>query len=322
MCQSASNHRGTVTAVDRSGVPVTSCPACHGTDLEQVGNGASAFTSEIGGRQFFQPAYAVHACATCGLYCKSPILSPDQLDAYYAVLDGGTFEFDGDFPTDRILRRRLQDLRRGSKVLDFGCSTGRIWKGLTSRLQCFGVEPNAAAAAAARARGIEIIAETTVAGSGQRYDAIVLADVFEHLSDPMPVLRMLADRLAPGGWLAIVTGNADAITHRQRLAEFWYFRIPGHLIMLGERHLAWLSRQLGLAIEVHHCSHYRIGWRDRVRQRVQELAYDAFQTAPSGPAARVLRFVPRLSNAATWTAAPALTYRRDHVVALFSRRQD
>jgi SAM-dependent methyltransferase len=301
------------------GVAVTACPACDGADARQVGDPAGAFDTELDGLRFHQPPYTVCECATCGLYFKSNTLSAAQLDKYYAALDGSTFDIDADFPTDRVLHRRLRGLPRGSRVLDFGCSTGRILKDLTTELVCVGVEPNQPAAAIARARGIEIVAADQLTADDRPFSAILLTDVFEHLADPMPLLRLLASRLSPGGWLALVTGNADAIEPRRRLAEFWYFRLPGHLIMLGERHLAWLSAQLGLQMdEVQRCSHYRVAFGERVRQRAQAFAYNTFKDAPSGPIAGALRMIPGLARARGWTSAPALNYGADHVVAFLA----
>ena len=301
------------------GVAVTACPACGGADARQVGDPAGGFDTHLDGRHFYQPPYVVRECATCGLYFKSMTLTAGQLDEYYATLDGSTFDVDADFPTDRVLHRRLRALPRGSRVLDFGCSTGRILKDFTTQLVCVGVEPNQPAAAVARARGIEIVPADQLAIDDRPFSAILLTDVFEHLAEPMPLLTMLASRLSPGGWLALVTGNADAIEPRRRLAEFWYFRLPGHLIMLGERHLAWLSAQLGLRLdEVQRCSHYRVALTERLRQRAQAFAYHAFKDAPSGPIAAVLGVMPGLSRARGWTCAPALNYRADHVVAFLA----
>lgn len=300
---------------------VDACPACGGTAAPKVGDVAGGFDTVLNGEHFYQPPYAVHGCATCGLYFKSVRLAAAALDAYYAALDGAIFEVDGDFPTDRILRERLRQLPPGSRVLDFGCSTGRVLKEFTTKLACFGVEPNAPAAAVARSAGIEIITADHAA-SAQLFHAIVLADVFEHLQHPLELLQMLASRLAPGGWLAIVTGNADAIASRRHFAEFWYFRLPGHLIMLSRRHLSWLSARLGLRIAaVYRCSHYRIPLCERLRQRVQALAYEHFRSSPNGPVARILMRLPPLGNARHWTTAPALNYRNDHIVAFLNRPQ-
>ena len=305
--------------MSEAGVAVTACPACGGTDARQVGDPAGGFDTDLDGRRFYQPPYAVCECGSCGLYFKSRTLTAGQLDAYYAALDGSTFDIDAGFPTDRVLHRRLRALPRGSRVLDFGCSTGRILKDLTTQLVCVGVEPNQPAAAIARARGIEIVPADRLTTDDRPFSAILLTDVFEHLAEPMPLLTLLASRLSPGGWLGLVTGNADAIESRRRLAEFWYFRLPGHLIMLGERHLSWLSAQLGLRLDdVQRCSHYRIAFAERLRQRVQAFAYDAFKDSPSGPIAGALRMMPGLSRARGWTSAPALNYRADHVVAFLA----
>src|SRR5215203_6047550 len=121
---------------------VAACPACGDTAAPQVGAEAEGFDTVLNGEHFYQPPYVVRGCATCGLYFKSITLSAAALHAYYAVLDGAVFEIDADFPTDRILRGWLGWLLPGSRVLDFGCSTGRVLKEFTSRLTCTGVEPN------------------------------------------------------------------------------------------------------------------------------------------------------------------------------------
>jgi SAM-dependent methyltransferase len=300
-------------------VDVAACPACDGTDAPQVGSMARGFDSTIAGRRFSQPDYAVRCCASCGLYFKSATLSGSELAAFYAAHDGSVFDVEADFPTDRILAAELQSLRDGNQVLDFGCSTGRILKDHARRLVCTGIEPNAAAAATARTRGIDVIPAERLPSAGP-FDAILLTDVFEHLARPMALLRTLAARLESGGRLIIVTGNADAIASRSRLAEHWYFRLPDHLIMLSERHLGWLASQLGMrVVKMHRCSHYTMPFHQRLKQRVQEFAYQQFQDSPRGPLARVLRWVPRLSAAQHWTTAPALGYRADHMVAILER---
>jgi lipopolysaccharide transport system ATP-binding protein len=301
-----------------SSLSVARCPACGGTDITQVGEPASGFDTVFAGAHFFQPPYAVGVCSQCGLYFKTVTLTAVALAAYYVALDGAVFDVEADFPTDRVLHQRLAGLSAGSRVLDFGCSTGRILKNLTQRLACFGVEPNEPSAALARSRGIDIIAAEHLDEQAP-FDAILLTDVYEHLTEPLPLLQRLASKLAPGGWLGIVTGNADAVSHR-RLAEFWYFRLPGHVIMLGERHLRWLAAQTGLTLEAAiRCSHYSVPLRERMRQRVQAFAYDTFRDAPSGATAGVLRLVPRISGATRWKNAPALTYRDDQIVAFLVR---
>ena len=272
--------------IQESGAPngITVCPACGGAESTQVGQSATACDSVAGEKVFRHPAYAIRRCSGCGLYFKSHTLALGELAEYYARLECETFEHDGNFPTDQFLRRTLESLPNGSKVLDFGCSTGRILKNLTSRFNCFGVELNEAAAAMARGRGIRIVSENQLrAGESRDFDAILLTDVYEHLLRPVELVAMLAKLLKPGGWLAIVTGNADAIRTRDTIGEFWYFRVPGHFQMLSGRHVDWLADTLELHVDaLHRCSHYRSPLKDRLRQYVQSFAYHQFRRAPRG----------------------------------------
>lgn len=299
--------------------PVLTCPACGDATALQVGEGATGFETVIDGRSFRQPPYAVRCCPSCALYFKTATLPAAELWSYYHVLDSAAFEHDGDYPTDRILSDRLDALPAGSRVLDFGCSTGRILRRHSVRLQCFGVEPNAEAAAVARSRGIEIVTEEALRERHWEFDAILLTDVYEHLREPVPFVELLARRLSPRGWLAIVTGNADAIPARDHLPEFWYFRLPGHIIMASERHLQWLAARVGVELSaVHRCSHYQTPARERLRQRAQAFAYRQFRSAPRGAMARLLRVLPRISAAERWPTAPAVMCGDDHVVAFFN----
>ena len=297
------------------------CPACGDAGSTQVGHEASAFDSVVAGRTFHQPAYSIQSCGHCGLYFKSHTLAPEQLDAYYARLESTAFEVDENFPTDRLVHDALARLPAGSRVLDFGCSTGRVLKSLTGGLACLGVEPNEDAAAVARRRGIRVVTEQEVRdGHAGAFDAILLADVYEHLPHPVAVVEMLVTRLTPGGWLAIVTGNADAIQTRNFIAEYWYFRLPGHLLMLSERHVPWLASRVGLTVRaVHRCSHYDTPVAERIVQWVRSFAYHEFRSSPGGVLASVLRLAPGIRRAERWRTAPALMYGKDHVVVILQK---
>lgn len=299
---------------------IKACPACAAGTYQRVGETASAFDTVMAGRVFRQPAYAIHRCEQCDLYYKSRTLTVAQLEDYYSVLDSAPFEHEGDYPTDRAVRRMLGELAPESRVLDFGCSTGRMLKELTTRLDCFGVEPNTEAAAIAGRRGIRMIAEERLRSNAGAFDAIILADVYEHLPHPVTLVELLVSRLKPGGWLVIVTGNADAVPFRARLGEFWYFRLPGHLHMLSERHASWLASRLSLELsELRRCSHYDTPGPQRVRQAAQAWLYHQFRAAPWPPLTALLRRLPRLRDAEQWPTAPALTYTCDHVVARFRK---
>lgn len=300
---------------------ITVCLACGSPETEPVGAPSRGFESDEGGRIYQQPAYGIRYCDACGLYFKSHTIDVAALDDYYQRHDSRTYEYGDQFPTDQHLYRYLSRLPDGSRVLDFGCSTGRILKRFTSRLVCYGVEPNRTAAAIARERGIQLVTASDLAQHEQAgFDAIILSDVYEHLPQPAELAGRLARLLKPGAWLAVVTGNADAIRHRELIAEFWYFRVPAHLLMLSGRHLHWLGNHCGLQLAaVHACSHYDRSAAARVMQYLRSAAYRALRPQRTGVLSQLLRLTPFVNRAAGWSNAPVLDCTADHVVAVFRR---
>jgi len=300
---------------------VTQCLACASPETTPVGASAKGFDSDEGGRRYRQPDYDILYCAQCGLYFKSHTIDLTALDDYYQRHDSQIYEYGERFPTDQHLDRYLSRLPDGSRVLDFGCSTGRILKSATSRLDCYGVEPNRTAAAIASARGIQVISGSQLASHERTgFDAIILSDVYEHLPHPAELFAQLARLLKPGAWLAVVTGNADAVRNKDLIAEFWYFRVPAHLLMLSGRHLRWLANRFGLELAaLHACSHYDRAAVERVMQHVRSAAYTWLRPQQTGLFSQMLRAIPFINRASEWPNAPVLDCTRDHVVAVFRR---
>ena len=110
----------------------------------------------------------------------------------------------------------------GARVLDVGCSTGYLAELLASRgHQVVGIEVDPAAAGAALERGgFEVVCgdvadPAALGGIPGSFGAIVCGDVLEHLADPAALLRVLRERLAPGGVLVASVPNAVHWTARR-----------------------------------------------------------------------------------------------------------
>ena len=274
-------------------------------------------TADVGADTFVQPAYRVRECAHCGLLYRDEILSSDDLARYYSALAATHWDFAGYFPTEKAVLAQLKKLPPRARILDFGCSSGRLLAGLTSSYQCFGIEINDAAAAAAAQQGLEII-DLDQLPQFAPFDAIVLVDVFEHLTQPAHLLRTLVSSLARNGQLIIVTGDGDSRICRRDPAQFWYFRNLEHVTMLTRRGAEWIARTLRLRlVEWNHLSHYDLTFRERIVQHAQTWLYWQFRERTFF-ARTLLRWlpVPRLRRA---DIAPVCTATRDHVVAVFVR---
>lgn len=300
---------------------VAACPACGCKAYTAQGAPAAAFPCDGTRTGLCQPAYEIRQCRECALFFKSHMVTPVALARYYSSLDFAPFNLPHEFPTDKKLLATLRQRPPGSRVLDYGCSTGRILSKLGEGYRRFGVEVNAQAAGMAGRRGIIIVTESDlIEDRVGAFHAIVLADVFEHLVEPTATMRLLASRLESGGQLLIVTGLADAIRPCTLMSEHWYFRICGHLHMLSLEHLNWLGRTLRLEVTaVTRMSHYQRSSLRLARQMAQARLYRLFRMAPQSRRAAVLRRLPLLSHAARWTSLPATDQLSDHVVAVLAK---
>jgi methionine biosynthesis protein MetW len=97
----------------------------------------------------------------------------------------------------------------GARVLDVGCASGYLAAALRERGSAtVGIEPDPAMARAAEQHCEQVLAvpleEAMTALDGERFGAIVLGDVLEHLVDPWATLSWAREQLDDGG-LAVVS---------------------------------------------------------------------------------------------------------------------
>jgi 2-polyprenyl-3-methyl-5-hydroxy-6-metoxy-1,4-benzoquinol methylase/uncharacterized coiled-coil protein SlyX len=170
-----------------------------------------------------------------------------------------------------------------SRVLEFGCATGYMSEVLASRRGCsvVGIEVVPAAAEIARHRCEKVVvgdAETLdlrEALGGDRFDAILFADVLEHLRDPAALLKRVQPFLAEGG--SVIASIPNVAHGSVRLAllggEFRYRELG----LLDNTHLRFFTRES--IQDLFEESGYLIA--EWVRQR---LSIDETEVAvPSGP---------------------------------------
>jgi len=144
-----------------------------------------------------------------------------------------------DFPRPDVLALVPPTARR---VLDVGCGTGRLGQGLKARQSCevVGIEQNEQAAAVARTR-----LDVVHVGDFERlelqfpdghFDAVVFADVLEHLLDPVAQLARVRPWLRPGDGLGnggVVVASIPNARHadvvRSLLEGNWTYQASGPL---------------------------------------------------------------------------------------------
>ena len=202
-------------------------------------------------------------CSACGFASAAlPVdiagapraLAEDARAAGLAPLRAANFE---------VVLDRLDacGLPPGGELLDVGCAHGWFLDAARRRgHEVLGIEPDAAIAAQAQARGHRVLRGIfpDVLPPQRRFDAIVFNDVFEHLPDPRAAMAAVGAALRPGGLLAINLPSNRGALYRVALAlrtlgwrgphdRLWQVDFPSpHLSYFNPDALARLAVRCGL----------------------------------------------------------------------------
>jgi SAM-dependent methyltransferase len=236
--------------------------------------------------------FAVVECAACQYGITVPQLSVEELGPYYA--DSYYEDFyehtggRGGSPLHRLrelLRRRgaegrwrrppfqLDGIEPGA-VLEVGCGAGELLAQFAARgWETYGIDPGAAAAAAAARRGAEVHTGTLddQPWPAASFQLVVFQHSLEHIPDPVAAVRAATELLAPGGLLLVDVPNW-ASWQRRLFGNRWFvLDLPRHLQHFSPRALTRLAPRLGLepravgtnsnAISTAYSVHYLIAGR-------------------------------------------------------------
>lgn len=205
--------------------------------------------------------YTLLTCGRCGAWYLAEEAAADYGEAY---LDRGASAGDRltgyfDYEAERALHlhnfqanlRILGAYTQPGRLLDVGCASGHFleaaaaagWRGE-------GVDVSVAAVR----RVVEELGLPARAGDVRtmalepRYDAITLWETVEHLPEPVSVLRHLRAGLAPGGLLAIGTGDTESPVARLLGRRWWYVNPPDHCVYYNTRALCLLLERAGMQV--------------------------------------------------------------------------
>jgi 2-polyprenyl-3-methyl-5-hydroxy-6-metoxy-1,4-benzoquinol methylase len=146
----------------------------------------------------------------------------------------------------RNLLRRLRKagLRKEHKMLDYGCGGAEFLSFL-------------------RRKGYNVVGydEYTPEFSDTRvldtkYDFVLSQDVIEHVAEPWEHLRTLANLLAPGGYVAIGTPNAEIFDLQNPAIYVHALHQPYHRHILSKRALLSVGERLGWQLVQAHSKMY------------------------------------------------------------------
>jgi SAM-dependent methyltransferase len=195
----------------------------------------------------------LYRCRECGTVQQPSLPRGSALWALYRQMcdDGYLVEEEG----RRRTARRLLDLLAAhvptGRLLDVGCGHGLLVDEARRRgYEAEGLELSRAAATHARAALRVPVREAPLEDEsldGERFDAIVLADVLEHLDDPPRALDRCLELLTVGGALVVVTPDPSSLTARLAGGRWWGY-LPSHTCLLPRATLRELVAARGLVL--------------------------------------------------------------------------
>lgn len=198
-------------------------------------------------QRMFGEDFQVVRCGGCGLIRTNPRPDAEWKERFYDPKYNGYLDSQArDFvyapqPTRATGYRRLTKLLReraapNSKLLDVGCAAGMfVRQAIDDGFDACGCDYSDAAIAYGRDHyGVRIIRSVAenIDEPDNKYDVVTLLHVFEHLPDPMGVLRELRRVLKPGGLLLLETVNYRAHYAMEKHLKF-LIPVYGHLTKRG-----------------------------------------------------------------------------------------
>jgi len=204
-------------------------------------------------------SFAILRCDACGLG-RTQLSETFDAASYYdeSYFQGGVADGYADYvgSADTLRNEFRHTLHQilpychGGRLLEFGCAYGFFLEEAKPHFASLhGIEYADAAAAACRARGLDVatgpVDDTTLSGT---YDAVIGLDVIEHVPEPHETVRLLSSHMNPGAVLVMTTGDWAAIYSRLTGTRWRLMTPPQHLSFFTPASMRKMLEAAGLHV--------------------------------------------------------------------------
>jgi 2-polyprenyl-3-methyl-5-hydroxy-6-metoxy-1,4-benzoquinol methylase len=207
------------------------------------------------------PDNIVRACRRCKCRYLNRFADEDETQPVRRVLRSHAPAVEQDEPHSMTARektslRRVVAIRHQlaarARILELGVREGSFGVAAAREFEYVGIDPVAAAARAARSRGLDVYwaSLANFVNTGPAFDAITLFHVLEDMPDPHDALGRMKDLLKPGGILFLTAFDTEGLlyllTERKRMT----YNFRRHLILYSRSALIELLERSGFEILV------------------------------------------------------------------------
>jgi SAM-dependent methyltransferase len=234
--------------------PGSACRICSGDVKLRIRGRGAAPTAALLSPSHHAPGRHgdLFACVECGTVQQPALPAGPELHALYRHMSDEAYlaEEQGRRATAARLLDLVEPFAVGGRLVDVGCGPGLLLDEARRRgYETVGLELSRTSAAHARdALGLDV-RELALEDFPEResFDVVVLADVLEHLDDPVGGVARCAALLRPGGVLCVVTPDPSSATARLAGARWWGY-VPAHTCLLPRATLRELLAAAGLVV--------------------------------------------------------------------------
>jgi 2-polyprenyl-3-methyl-5-hydroxy-6-metoxy-1,4-benzoquinol methylase len=235
-------------------------------------------------------------CLRCGLSYANPRHEGDQLsESYRNMVDESYLEQEAGRrrSSKAVLAFFEKQKKNRGRLLDVGCATGFLLEEARQRgWEAYGVELSRWASEIAKTKlGADRVFWGALAEAkfpSSHFDAVVLKDTIEHLSNPRQELEEIRRIMKPDGLLCVNTPNIESLVSRLLRAKWWGVK-QSHLFYFTPKTLSRLLETCGF-VPIKVRSHARTFSFDYWTRKL--VAYVSL----GGPLLKFLEAHPRLAG--------------------------
>lgn len=214
-------------------------------------------SSKIDG-YFVAKGYEIFKCRGCGLVFLDPSgIDSEKLysEAYFKGAVYSDYVREMSFMKGELksrLRLLNKHLPSRGKLLEIGCAAGFFLKtAKDDGWDVKGIEVSDYAASFGRSQlGLDIKCADidSFEPELEKFDAVVMWDVIEHLKDPFTLLRKVNSIIRPGGALFLSTGDIDGFNARIFDKNWFLFEPPYHIWYFSHKNFRFFLERNGYMV--------------------------------------------------------------------------
>lgn len=206
----------------------------------------------------------VQRCSACGLVLLNP--QPDDLtldqiygEAYFIGSEEDDMQAHGNALKRETAKLQLREIgahldeaktrQQPLKLLEVGCGLGNfLVEARNAGYEVQGIDVSADAVAQANAAlGAHLVQACHLENARLEpgsYDILVLADVVEHVRDPMAFMKLVHGLLKPGGIVFVAVPSLDSVSARLMRRHWMEFKLE-HLYYFNRQTMTMLLEKAG-----------------------------------------------------------------------------